>query len=59
MNCLMGEELMTATLAPQALTSVSPEVRAFALENGVTNHLQPLLEMTRRLFPEAALSEML
>ena len=46
---------MIATLQPRALPAVSPEVRAFAQENGVTDYLHPVLEMTRRLFAEATL----
>jgi hypothetical protein len=33
--------------------SVSPEVAAYAAEKRVTDYLEPVLEMTRRQFPDA------
>ena len=35
---------------------VPPEVRTFAAEQGVTAFLPAVLEMTRRIFPDASLS---
>jgi hypothetical protein len=38
------------------LPAVSPEVQAFAEQEGVTAYLPALMEMTRRIFPGAPLT---
>ncbi|HEY1860959.1 MAG TPA: hypothetical protein VGG61_11420 [Gemmataceae bacterium] len=43
-----------ATAAPTAATwTWPPDVLAFAAEQGATKFLEPMLEMTRRVFPNA------
>jgi hypothetical protein len=44
---------MSAPTVGEALAGVAPEVLAFAAEQGVTDYLAALLEMTRRIFPGA------
>ena len=47
---------MSATTDPLPLPAVPPEVQAFAEEQGVTPYLPAVLEMTRRIFPQAPLT---
>src|SRR5437763_14757884 len=51
------EEFAMSTMTkPLPLPAVSPEVRAFAEEQGVTAYLPAVLEMTRRIFPQASMT---
>ena len=47
---------MALMIATEALQGVPPAVLAFAAEQGVTAYLPAMVEMTRRLFPTAALA---
>jgi hypothetical protein len=51
-----GGSAMSTTVTPLPLPAVSPEVAAFAAEQGVSEFLTPVLEMTRRVFPAAPLA---
>ena len=47
---------MSPTTDPLPLPAVPPEVQTFAEEQGVTAYLPAVLEMTRRLFPQAPMT---
>jgi len=43
-----------ATVAPTAaMWTWPPDVKAFAAQQGVSDYLEPMLEVTRRVFPNA------
>jgi hypothetical protein len=44
---------MVPTTTSTPVFTVAPEVPAYAASQGVAEYLQPVLEMTRRHFPEA------
>ena len=46
----------TASMVPLPLPEITEDARAVAAERGVAAFLVPVLEMTRRTFPRAALS---
>jgi hypothetical protein len=47
---------MTPTTAPLPLPKIPDAVRACAQRDGVADYVNPILEMTRRLFPEAPMA---
>jgi hypothetical protein len=47
-----GTPMVPTTTSTPAF-NVAPEVQAYATEEGVTEYLQPVLEMTRRHFSDA------
>jgi hypothetical protein len=47
---------MAPATAPQPLPTIAPEILAYAAEHGGAEYLLPVLEMTRRLFPDAPIS---
>jgi hypothetical protein len=47
---------MPSTTAPLPLPTIPPEALAYAERQGAASYIPSLLEMTRRLFPDASLS---
>lgn len=44
-----------ATIASHTLNAIPQDAVEFAVQQGVSEFLQPLLEMTSRIFPDAAI----
>jgi hypothetical protein len=55
MSPSVSQELPMSSSTALPLPTISPEVRAFAAENGVEPYLPNVVALARRLFPRAAM----